>query len=43
MRSDPNIRCNTILNTTVIKMFNLEKNLSAARDLFEEMLKSRTS
>lgn len=41
MRTDTNIKQNTILNTTVIKMFNLEKNLKAAKELFETMLKSR--
>jgi len=43
MLKDKSIQFNTILSTTVIKMFNLEKNLSGARGVFEEMLRSKKS
>lgn len=43
MQEDRNIQFNTILNTTVIKMFNLEKNLKEAKRIFEEMLRSKRS
>lgn len=43
MKKDANITFNTILNTTIIKMFNLDKNLTAAKDVFEKMLRSKKS
>lgn len=43
MLRDKSIQFNTILYTTVIKMFNLEKNLSEAKKVFEEMLRSKKS
>jgi len=43
MLKDKSIQFNTILSTTVIKMFNLEKNLPGARGIFEDMLRSKKS
>jgi len=43
MQKDKSIKFNTILSTTVIKMFNLEKNLQGAKGVFEDMLRSKKS
>jgi len=37
MLNDKSIKFNTILYTTVIKMFNLEKNIIEAKRIFNEM------